>query len=169
MNFIVKFSGISPDSEVASYTCFWIISCSCFSSLSMKSWLSSRITVTKGPVADWFIRFLNSIFWLIKSTAALAFLSKLGLNFRDLTYCPPPLSLWVSYSCAPRLLYPLSLFPDLLKSFWNIVLLERISRLLLDVFWIFHLSSSLNVLFLPSPPSGAFTCDLCCDWACSVI
>ena len=50
----------------------------------MKSWVSSRITVTKLPVMDWFIRFLNSIFYEIRSTAADAFYSKPELNLKVL-------------------------------------------------------------------------------------
>lgn len=52
MNFMFKFEGLSPVDEVAIYTCLCIISYSCFSSLSMKSEVNSRMTVTNEPVTD---------------------------------------------------------------------------------------------------------------------
>ena len=84
MNLMFRFSGDFPVVEVAIETCSLIMCCSCFSSLSMKSWVSSRITVTKLPVMDWFMRFLNSIFWEMRSTAAEAFCNKPELNLKVL-------------------------------------------------------------------------------------
>ena len=62
MNLIVNFSKDSPEFEVAIYTCYLTMPYSYYSSLFMKSSVTSQITVTNCPDIVWFIRFLNSIF-----------------------------------------------------------------------------------------------------------
>lgn len=52
MNLMLRLEGASPVEEVAICTYYCMIYCSYFSSLSMKSDVSSRITVTKEPVTD---------------------------------------------------------------------------------------------------------------------
>lgn len=144
MNFMFKFSGVSPEVDWASWTCCCMMCCSYFSSLSIKSLVNSRITVTNDPVTDWFIKFLNSIFWLIKSTAALAFWRSWELNLRVFR-------LWQSESFG---FWRRRLVCDLASKSWSA---SDKSRCWPDLLFgsslkICHLSSSRNVLFFRRNP-----------------
>jgi hypothetical protein len=147
---MLRLSGASPVEEVANYTCYYIIYYSCSSNLLMKSWVNSRITVTNLPVTVWFIMFLNSIFWLMRSTAALALQSRLLLNLIVFRLCRSS-SHMLDMLSNPSTLSSLYSATDLLPSLWTFTGLALSSS-------ISHLSSSLYVRF--PRPLKAWTSDL---------